>query len=313
LVVSGTANILVSARRRRQLVRRHWRLVEFLFQNTENAFVAGRADLKRSGACGFEPLLAETLGEAHNPKTGSESLLRMRPCGHDRFHHVGGRPADLFRPLDEPLRRPLLVSLMRLGHVRRRGQERSRSTTARMTCYAPSLVENLDDVFGESNVNLLLDKSVGYAVENIFHRNVGSRCLHAQFSTVRTNKAAPEAGAARPIRVCRIARVAIPASAERGGFNPSKVRLKEGYTRAEASKRLSFQSLKGSIKGDIRNTIKEGVSKFQSLKGSIKGINETFETDLKFSFNPSKVRLKGECSPENHSRQSQVSIPQRFD
>jgi hypothetical protein len=92
--------------------------------------------------------------QAQNPEAGAEPLFGMRPAGeHGADQGLGVRP-DLAGPAAEPIRRPLGVAPMRLGHALRVRAVLAAHVAALVDRDAQAAVECLDDSRGDPHIDL---------------------------------------------------------------------------------------------------------------------------------------------------------------
>lgn len=119
-----------------------------LTQNRFQAFVAARAQCQRSLASGFQPLFAVLFAQAQDAQAGAEAVLRMDPAFEDVGDDARRIRACLLCPVDQPLRRPLGVFAMALGHVLGLGRVAALMRRAQMAGHALVGVEALDGLSG---------------------------------------------------------------------------------------------------------------------------------------------------------------------
>src|SRR5277367_2700035 len=92
-------------------------LVEAGLEDRRDRSIARRANADPTAACRFEPLYPIGLLQPKDAETGSEALLGMRLCPHDRFAQRDRGWTDLLGGGQQTRRRPEGVSAMRARHV----------------------------------------------------------------------------------------------------------------------------------------------------------------------------------------------------
>src|SRR3984885_14356396 len=92
-------------------------LVEAGLEDRRDRPIARCANADPTAACGFEALRPEGLLHPQNAETGSEALLGMRLCPHDRLAQCDRGWTDLLGGGEQTRRRPEGVSAMCARHV----------------------------------------------------------------------------------------------------------------------------------------------------------------------------------------------------
>src|SRR3989442_12476007 len=105
------------------------------------------------------------LAELDDAHTGPIAMLRVRPLAENRLHQLRGVRADVGGPLDQPLRGPLQIPLVRGGTMRGIGGIEPPPVEPDMTGDAPAMVQDLDDARGEADVDLRPDEPEGHDVK----------------------------------------------------------------------------------------------------------------------------------------------------
>src|SRR6516165_8258975 len=92
-------------------------LVEAGLEDRRDRSIARRAYADPTAACRFEPLYSICLLQPQDAEAGSEALLGMRLCPHDRLARRDRGWTDLLGGGQQTGRRPEGVSAMRARHV----------------------------------------------------------------------------------------------------------------------------------------------------------------------------------------------------
>src|SRR5271167_2582249 len=96
----------------------------------------------------------DTPIRAQDAKAGPEALFGMRPAGQHGDDQPFGARSDFAGPSAEPIRRPLGVTPMRVGHVIRGRAVLAAEVAPLMSADALAAVENLDGAGGNPHVDL---------------------------------------------------------------------------------------------------------------------------------------------------------------
>ena len=139
-------------------------VVETLFENRFDAFIGTGADLESPATGGFEPLGPVTLAQAHNAQARAEALLGMGTRLQNRFDHPRGCGTARGGPLNEALRGPLGILLVRLGHVSRHRGMATFEVGASVAGHAFALEQHFHHLGGEAHIELLFDQGIGHRV-----------------------------------------------------------------------------------------------------------------------------------------------------
>src|SRR5262249_62088368 len=91
--------------------------IEPLFEDRFNTFIGTGPERERPLTGGFEALGTIAFAQPHDPETGPEPLLGMRPGGQNGFDHLGRRRATGRRPVDQALGCPCRILLVRTRHM----------------------------------------------------------------------------------------------------------------------------------------------------------------------------------------------------
>src|SRR5215470_2270026 len=76
---------------------------QVLFEDRYNTFIGTGPERERPSTRRFEALGTVAFAEPHEPQTGPESLLGMRPGGENSFDHLGRCRATGRCPVDQAL------------------------------------------------------------------------------------------------------------------------------------------------------------------------------------------------------------------
>jgi len=139
-------------------------LVASVFENRFETFVRTCPDADGAPAGGCEATLARAFAQPHDAHTGAEALLGMRPRGQNGCDHLGGGLTRLRGPKHEPLGRPCGRGLVGCGHVDGHRAVTPFAGRTLMAGHPCALVEDFDDLRTETDLELLLDQSVGHGV-----------------------------------------------------------------------------------------------------------------------------------------------------
>lgn len=131
-------------------------LVELGVENVLDALVGDYASWQSAATGGFQALLAVRLGQPQETEAGAISLLRMLARFEERLDDLGSVGADRQSPVDESLRCPLQVFLVRGRHMLGERRVSSRRVDARMGRDAVVVETDLDGGLSGADVDLLL-------------------------------------------------------------------------------------------------------------------------------------------------------------
>jgi hypothetical protein len=92
-------------------------LVKLGIEDILDSLVGINASRKGAATGSFETLLTVAFGETKETQAGTIGLLRMFAGGEEHLHELGCVRADGLSPACEPVRRPLLILLMRERHM----------------------------------------------------------------------------------------------------------------------------------------------------------------------------------------------------
>ncbi|VVM74897.1 hypothetical protein PS639_05432 [Pseudomonas fluorescens] len=133
-------------------------------QDRFEAFVTARAQCQRTLASGFQPLFAVLFAQAQDAQAGAEAVLRMDSALEDVGDDAGRIRACLLCPADQPLRCPLGMFAVALGHVLDLGGVAAFVRRAQMAGHALVGVEALHGLRGEPHFELVLHQLVRHRV-----------------------------------------------------------------------------------------------------------------------------------------------------
>src|SRR5271168_2257896 len=119
-------------------------LVEAGLEDRSDRPIARCANADPTAACGFEALRPIGLLHPQNAETGSEALLGMGLCPHDRLAQRDRGRADLLGGGQQTGRRPEGVSAMRARHVLGDRGVAALHARARVARDAAAAMEHLD-------------------------------------------------------------------------------------------------------------------------------------------------------------------------
>jgi hypothetical protein len=147
-------------------------LVELGVEDVLDTLVGVDAGRKGPAASSLQAFLAVAVTETQEAEAGTVGLLRMPAGFQEHMHQLGSMGAGLFRPVHEPLRRPLQVFLVGRRHMLRDGGVPARGLDTAMRSHALVLVVDLDRQLGSADVDLFVDEGVGDAVVVFFELDV---------------------------------------------------------------------------------------------------------------------------------------------
>src|SRR6266478_532788 len=159
---------------------RHEGLVEPGLEDRSDRPIPCRANADPTAACGFEALRPIGLLHPQNAETGSEALLGMGLCPHDRLAQRYRGWTDLLGGGQQTRRRPEGVSAMRARHVL---WDRGVAVLHARACVAGdagAAMEHLDGGFGGPHLDDLADHAGWHRVEvplnfdMVIRRNAGA-------------------------------------------------------------------------------------------------------------------------------------------
>src|SRR5450830_429455 len=117
VVVAGATQVDVLVGQQRQVLLGQWQSFQTLAQDRFEAFVTACAQCQRTLASGFQPLFAVLFAQAQDAQAGTEAVLRMDSSFKDVGDDASGVGPRLLCPADQPLRCPLGMFAVALGHM----------------------------------------------------------------------------------------------------------------------------------------------------------------------------------------------------
>src|SRR6266446_1101996 len=140
-------------------------LVEAGLEDRGDRPIARCADADPTAACGFETLRPIGLFQPQDAETGSEALLGMRLCPHDRLAQRDRGRTDFLSGGQQTRWRPEGVSAMRARHVLGNRGVAALHARACVAGDAGAAMEHLDGGFGGPHLDNLADHAGWHRVE----------------------------------------------------------------------------------------------------------------------------------------------------
>ena len=146
--------------------------VAFAGEQGGDAFAGEDAQFDGAGRHCFDAGRLEAATRAENAKAGTKPLFGMRPAGeHGADQAFGVRP-DLACPTAEPIRRPLGVAPVGVGHMVGVRAVLAAHVAALMDADALAPMEDLDRARGDPHVDLGADERVRDGIEEVVDLDV---------------------------------------------------------------------------------------------------------------------------------------------
>jgi hypothetical protein len=135
-----------------------------MLEDRLQALVTGGSEVQRPATGRFQPPFSIALAQAHDAQTGVEGLLGEGAALQHRPDQGLGMGSAVPGPAQKPLRGPLELALVALGHVLLERLVVARGVTAPMRGNALALVEDFDGACAQAHLHFLLHQHVGHRV-----------------------------------------------------------------------------------------------------------------------------------------------------
>jgi hypothetical protein len=146
--------------------------IEVVGEDRGDALVIERTDLEGAIGDPFGARRIDAAQQPHDPETGAEALLGVRPVGEDGDDQPLSARANRLPPMLEALRRPFGVPAMGTGHVLGVGAMAPAAIAPDMSGNALAAMEHLDRERGDADIDLLADQGVRHRIEETLDLDV---------------------------------------------------------------------------------------------------------------------------------------------